>query len=53
MTASSAVTGANSYRCAMRGGGRSIAKISTVDATLAAHLGQHVHTGYVCRYDDR
>ena len=32
---------------------RSIAKISTVDATLAAHLGQHVHTGYVCRYDDR
>ena len=32
---------------------RSIAKISIVDATLAAHLGQHVHTGYVCRYDDR
>lgn len=31
---------------------RSIAKISTVDTTLAAHLGQHVHTGYVCRYDN-
>ena len=32
---------------------RSIAKISTIDASLGAHLEQHVHTGYVCRYDNR
>ncbi len=31
---------------------RTIAKISTVDATLASHLEQHVQTGYVCRYDN-
>jgi tetratricopeptide (TPR) repeat protein len=32
---------------------RSIAKIADVDPELAAHLGQHVQTGYVCRYDSR
>ena len=32
---------------------RSIAKIAASDPAMAAHLEQHVQTGYVCRYDNR